>query len=95
VAQGELAEALASYEAGLAIRERLAAQDPGNAQWQRDLIVSGVKLGGVAERAGSINKARQRYEGALATARALSDRGRLAPADLWIIGDLETRLGRL
>ena len=39
-AQGDLAGALAAYEADLAIAERLAASDPGNAGWQRDLIVS-------------------------------------------------------
>jgi hypothetical protein len=29
----------------MAIRERMAAADPGNAGWQRDLIVSCVGLG--------------------------------------------------
>ncbi|NQW09613.1 MAG: tetratricopeptide repeat protein, partial [Alphaproteobacteria bacterium] len=40
VAQGELATALDSFRASLAIAERLAAADPGNAGWQRDLSVS-------------------------------------------------------
>ena len=40
VAQGEGGAALAAYRAGMAIRERLAAADPGNAEWQRDLSVS-------------------------------------------------------
>ena len=40
VAQGNLPEALKSYRDGLAIRERLAKADPGNAGWQRDLSVS-------------------------------------------------------
>ena len=31
VAQGDLAGALEAYEAGLAIRQRLASADPGNA----------------------------------------------------------------
>ena len=44
VAQGNLAGALESYEAGLAIRERLAAADPGNTEWQRDLAMSRVSL---------------------------------------------------
>ena len=38
--QGDLAGALQAYQAGLDIRERLAAADPGNAGWQRDLVVS-------------------------------------------------------
>jgi hypothetical protein len=32
--------ALATYQAGLAIAERLAKADPANAQWQRDLSIS-------------------------------------------------------
>ena len=35
-----MAAALKSYQASLAIRERLAKSDPGNAGWQRDLSVS-------------------------------------------------------
>ena len=37
VAQGNLTEALTAYRASLAIRERLAQADPGNAGWQHDL----------------------------------------------------------
>lgn len=36
-AAGDLTAARASYRAALAIRERLAAIDPVNVQWQRDL----------------------------------------------------------
>ena len=39
-AQGNLPGAFDAYQASLAIRERLAAQDPQNAGWQRDLAVS-------------------------------------------------------
>jgi hypothetical protein len=39
VAQGNLPEALKSYQADLAIAERLARSDPGNVGWQRDLSV--------------------------------------------------------
>ncbi|MGH8573557.1 MAG: hypothetical protein ACREX8_13435 [Gammaproteobacteria bacterium] len=39
-AQGDPAGALAEYRAGLAIRERLAAQGLANAQWQTDLAIS-------------------------------------------------------
>jgi hypothetical protein len=42
--QGDLPAALAAYDASLAIRKRLAEADPGNAEWQRDLIVSHGKL---------------------------------------------------
>ena len=44
VAQGDRAGALKSYRDGLAIRERLAQSDPGNAQWQQDVISSNWRL---------------------------------------------------
>ena len=40
VRRGDLAGALTSYRDGLAIADRLAKSDPGNAGWQRDLSVS-------------------------------------------------------
>jgi hypothetical protein len=40
VEQGDLAAALTSYRASLAIAKRLAEADPGNAGWQRDLALS-------------------------------------------------------
>jgi hypothetical protein len=39
-AQGNLSEALTSYQKSLAVMERLATVDPGNAGWQRDLCAS-------------------------------------------------------
>jgi hypothetical protein len=39
-AQGDLTAALTSYQASLAIAERLAKADPGNAGWHRDLALS-------------------------------------------------------
>jgi len=38
--QGKLEEALKIYRDGLAIRERLAAADRSNTEWQRDLSIS-------------------------------------------------------
>jgi len=52
VAQGNLPEALKSFRDGLAIRDRLAKADPGNAGWQRDLSVSYAKLAGMFKRTG-------------------------------------------
>ena len=40
-------EALGSYRVSLAIVERLARADPGNAAWQRDLSVFHNKIGDV------------------------------------------------
>jgi hypothetical protein len=44
-AQGDLAGALKSYRDSLAIREKLAKQDPGNADWQVDLAYSDWRTG--------------------------------------------------
>ena len=44
VDQGNLAEALKDYRDSLAIRERLAKADPGNAEWKTDLASSHGKL---------------------------------------------------
>ena len=38
--QGSLADALASYRDGLAIADRLAKSNPGNAEWQRRAAIS-------------------------------------------------------
>jgi tetratricopeptide (TPR) repeat protein/energy-coupling factor transporter ATP-binding protein EcfA2 len=44
-AQGNLAGALQRYRQSLDLRRKLAAQDPRNAEWQRDLSVSLNKVG--------------------------------------------------
>ena len=46
-AQGDLAGALKSYRGGLAVIDRLAKSDPGNAGWQRELTVSYNRIGDV------------------------------------------------
>ena len=45
VAQGNLPEALTSYQASLAIADRLAKSDPDNAGCQNDLSVSYDRVG--------------------------------------------------
>jgi hypothetical protein len=49
-AQGNLPEALKSFRDGLAIVDRLARADPGNADWQRGLAVSHGHLADVYRR---------------------------------------------
>ena len=44
MAQGNLDEALKAHRDSLAIRERLAAADPSNTEWQRDLAISHYNL---------------------------------------------------
>ncbi|MFO1067519.1 MAG: hypothetical protein U1E14_03240 [Geminicoccaceae bacterium] len=46
-------QTLQSYRDSLAIAEKLAAADPRNTGWQRDLIVSHVKLAEVADATGN------------------------------------------
>jgi hypothetical protein len=75
----------------LTTTKRLAAQDPSNTQWQRDLIISNVKLAEIAEaRRGQAPEAKLRYRAAL----EVLDGGRLAPVDAWMIDELEARLAR-
>jgi tetratricopeptide (TPR) repeat protein len=57
MAQGDLAGALKSYEANLAIAKRLAKSDPGNAGWQRDLSVSFRNFASVHRQSGDKAKA--------------------------------------
>jgi tetratricopeptide (TPR) repeat protein len=61
------------YRAGLAIRERLAAADPTNTEWQRDLSVSRNHLGAVAAAAGDLAGAAEHYRAGLAIVRRLTE----------------------
>ena len=75
LAQGKLAEALASYREDLAITSRLAAADPSNASWQRDLSVSYNKVGDALVAQGKLDEALASYREGLAI------RARLAKSD--------------
>ncbi|HRD65405.1 MAG TPA: tetratricopeptide repeat protein, partial [Candidatus Competibacter sp.] len=75
VAQGSLPEALKAYRDSLAIADRLAQADPGNAGWQRDLSVSYDRIGDVLVAQGSLPEALKAYRDSLAIA------DRLAQAD--------------
>jgi hypothetical protein len=91
--QGDLAGALEAYTEGKGIAEKLAAADPGNAGWQRDLIVSHWRLADTQERLpGREDEAASHWAAALEIARRLADEGRLAPADGYFVEELERRL---
>ena len=47
MAQGNLAEALKSYQDGLTVADRLAKSNPENDSWQRDVSISYKKIGDV------------------------------------------------
>jgi predicted negative regulator of RcsB-dependent stress response len=64
--EGDRKGAREAHQKALAIRERLAAQDPGNAGWQRDVSVSYNKIGDVRLNEGDRKGALAAYEKALA-----------------------------
>jgi hypothetical protein len=89
VAQGNLPEALKSFRDGLAIAERLAQADRGNAGWQFDFVVSHWKL------AANGDDAPRRWAFIVATLRKLKAEFRLTPVqEKWLLeseGQLEKR----
>jgi tetratricopeptide (TPR) repeat protein len=54
VAQGDVAGALRTFTESKSIAERLAASDPANAAWQRDLSASLSRLGDLAVAQGDV-----------------------------------------
>jgi hypothetical protein len=66
MAQGNLADALTSYQADLDIMKRLAGSDPSNAGWQDDLSISFERLGDVQMAQGNLGDAQVSYETKLA-----------------------------
>jgi tetratricopeptide (TPR) repeat protein len=75
IARGALTAAMAEYDLGKTIFERLAKADPGNAGWQRDLSVSFDRVGDVLVAQGNLQEALKAYRDSLAI------RDRLAKAD--------------
>jgi tetratricopeptide (TPR) repeat protein len=65
-AQGDLAGAMKSFSDGLAIIERQAKSDPGNAQWQRDLYAFHTLVGIVQVEQGDLAGALKSYNDGLA-----------------------------
>ena len=61
-----------AYQDSLAIAEKLAAQDAGNAEWQRDLSVSFNKIGDVQRGAGDLEGALKAYQDSLAIREKLA-----------------------
>jgi hypothetical protein len=85
-----LPAALISYQASREILERLAQSDPGNAVWQRDLIVTYVKLAEV-----DLTGSRSFLIHALTIAQQMQRRGQLAPVDMRMLDDLARRIAAL
>ncbi len=89
---GDQAGALAAYQESLDIRRKLAAQDPGNAQAQRDVAVSLGKLGDVKLRAGDRTGALAAYQESLGIARKLAAQD---PGNARARSDLVVRLYKI
>jgi tetratricopeptide (TPR) repeat protein len=72
VAGGNLLEALKAFRDGLAIADRLAKADPGNAKRQRELSVSYDRVGDVLWARGELSKALKSYRAGLVIAERLA-----------------------
>jgi hypothetical protein len=63
--QGDLTDALKSFQDGLVVFKHLAQKDSGNAEWQRDLSVSYEKVGDVQMAQGDLKAALKSYSDGL------------------------------
>ena len=90
VAQGDLPAALTSYQAGLAAIEIAAKSNPGNARWQRDLIVSCVKVSQLDP-----SQAKAVLTRAADVLSQMKSQGQLAPSDAWMPDDIARRIAEL
>ena len=72
--QGDLTGALAAYDESLKIARDLAARDPGNAGWARDVSVSLNKVGDVRRDQGDLTGALAAYDESLKIRRDLAAR---------------------
>ncbi len=91
-AQGDLAGALSAYADGLEIAQKLAARDPSQTEWQRDLSVSWNKIGDVRRAQGDLSGARKHYERALEIIEPLAKKD---PSNAQWRSDLEWVRARL
>ncbi|MCY4334401.1 MAG: tetratricopeptide repeat protein [Litoreibacter sp.] len=92
VSKGELSPALQVYEAGLKISRELAARDPGNADWAREVSVFLNKVGDVRRAQGDLPGALSVYEEGLQIIRDLAAR---APGNAGWARDLSVSLNKV
>ena len=72
VVVGDLPAALDAFRQGMAISERLARQDQGNAQWQRDLSISHERVGDVLVAQGDLPAALDAFRQGMAISERLA-----------------------
>ncbi|HYO55582.1 tetratricopeptide repeat protein, partial [Archangium sp.] len=73
-AQGNQEEALRSFSQSLEIAQRLAAQEPDNAQWQHDVSMSFVRLGDMLRDQGNLEEALRYFSQSLGIRQRLAAR---------------------
>ena len=79
MAQGNLAEALKSYQEGLAVADRLAKFDPENPSWQRDLAIGQGRVAIVLAEQGHAPRALDMFrQGRAIIAKQPPDNGQLS-----------------
>ena len=71
-AQGDLVQALKSYQDGLAVANRVAKADPKNAEWQQNITLIYLKVGEVFMAQGNFAEALKSYQDGLAVADLLA-----------------------
>ena len=72
LALGDSSAAIRSYQAGMAIAQKLAASDPSNSEWQRDLSVSHNRIGDTQRAQGDLAGALKSYQADMAIAQKLA-----------------------
>ena len=71
-AQGDVVQALKSYQDGLAVADRVAKADPKNAEWQQNIMLIHIKVGEVFMAQGNFAEALNSYRDGLAIADLLA-----------------------
>ena len=91
-AAGDRKSALAAYEESLAIAQGLAATDPDNTLWKRDIAVAQSAIGDVALARGDLDAALEAFEGYLEIGRELTA---IDPDNTEWLRDVALALGRI
>jgi len=87
---GDGDKAIQAYQDRLTIAETLARRDSKRADWQRDMIVSYVKMSQVIP-----EKQKHYLQQALSIVRRLDKENRLYPVDHWMIKNLRDQIESL
>nr|WP_281054692.1 hypothetical protein [Thiothrix nivea] len=94
-AQGKLDEAKAVFEQSRSIRQTLSENDPSNAGWQADVVVSRAKLMFIALDQGDKKEAKKHIKAALVVLEPLEKAGLLNASQQGWPEDMRRRLKEL